>query len=262
MFAAIDQIVIADSVAAARVCDLLAVSRSGFYSWRKEQRNARVAKDGELIPLIHEIFWMHRRRYGARRIAAELKRRDVLCGVGRVARLLKSQGLKAIQPRSFKPKTTESRHRLGFNENLLADYPGPTSINEVWVGDITYIPLRGGRFSYLSTLLDLFSRRIVGWSYRRTMNEELVIDSLNKAIGLRQPPPGLIHHTDRGGQYASKRYRAMLRRASMRQSMSAADNCYDNAFMESCFGTIKNELSVEDYTTDAEAIRELGSYVN
>ena len=262
MFAAIDQIVITDSVVASRVCDLLAVSRSGFYSWRKEQRTARDVKDRELIPIIHEIFWAHRCRYGARRIAAELKRRDVLCGVGRVARLLKLQGLKAIQPKSFKPKTTDSRHRLGFNDNLMVAHPGPSSMNQVWVGDITYIPLRSGRFSYFSTLLDLFSRRIVGWSYRRTMDEELVIESLSKAIGLRQPQPGLIHHSDRGGQYASKRYRAMLRRASMRQSMSAADNCYDNAFMESCFGTIKTELPLEDYATDAEAIRELGSYVN
>jgi len=262
VFAAIDQIVITDSVVASRVCDLLAVSRSGFYSWRKEQRTARDVKDRELIPIIHEIFWAHRCRYGARRIAAELKRRDVLCGVGRVARLLKLQGLKAIQPKSFKPKTTDSRHRLGFNDNLMVAHPGPSSMNQVWVGDITYIPLRSGRFSYFSTLLDLFSRRIVGWSYRRTMDEELVIESLSKAIGLRQPQPGLIHHSDRGGQYASKRYRAMLRRASMRQSMSAADNCYDNAFMESCFGTIKTELPLEDYATDAEAIRELGSYVN
>lgn len=262
MFAAIDQIVIVDSVPASRVCDLLAVSRSGFYWWRKEQRTAQEVKDRELIPVIHEIFWKHRRRYGARRISAELKRRNVLCGVGRVARLLKSQGLKAIQPKSFKPKTTESRHRLGFNDNLMVSHPGPSSIDEVWVGDITYIPLRSGRFSYMSTLLDLFSRRIIGWSYRRTMDEELVIESLSKAIGLRQPQPGLIHHSDRGGQYASKRYRAILRRASMRQSMSAADNCYDNAFMESCFGTIKTELPLEDYTTDAEAIRELGSYVN
>jgi len=262
VFAAIDQIVITDSVVASRVCDLLAVSRSGFYSWRKEQRTARDVKDRELIPIIHEIFWAHRCRYGARRIAAELKRRDVLCGVGRVARLLKLQGLKAIQPKSFKPKTTDSRHRLGFNDNLMVAHPGPSSMNQVWVGDITYIPLRSGRFGYFSTLLDLFSRRIVGWSYRRTMDEELVIESLSKAIGLRQPQPGLIHHSDRGGQYASKRYRAMLRRASMRQSMSAADNCYDNAFMESCFGTIKTELPLEDYATDAEAIRELGSYVN
>jgi transposase InsO family protein len=262
VFAAIDQIVIEDSVSASRVCSLLEVSRSGFYSWRKDQQIFRELKDVELISLIHNIFWTHRSRYGARRIAAELKRRDVLCGVGRVARLLKTQGLRAIQPRSFKPKTTESRHRLGYNDNLLSSYNCLSSINEVWVGDITYIPLRGGRFSYLSMLMDLFSRRIIGWSYRRTMGEELVIDSLKKAIGLRQPSPGLIHHTDRGGQYASKRYRSMLRRASMRQSMSAADNCYDNAFMESCFGTIKNELQLEDYATDAEAIRELGSYIN
>lgn len=262
MFAAIDQIVIADSVAASRVCDLLHVSRSGFYSWRKGHRTNRELKDRELIPIIHDIFWLHRRRYGARRIAAELKRRDVLCGVRRVTRLLKSQGLVAIEPKSFKPKTTESRHRLGFNDNLLDSHPGPSMINQVWVGDITYIPLRSGRFGYMSTLLDLYSRRIVGWSYRQTMDEELVIDSLSKAIGLRQPPSGLIHHTDRGGQYASTRYRAMLRRASMRQSMSAADNCYDNAFMESCFGTLKTELPLEDYAGDAEAIRELGSYVN
>lgn len=262
MFAAVDQIVITDAVAASRVCELLEVSRSGFYSWRKEQRTTRELKDRELIPMIHDIFWLHRRRYGARRIAAELKRRDILCGVARVARLLKTQGLTAIQPKSFKPKTTESRHRLGFNDNLLAAHPGPTSINRVWVGDITYIPLRSGRFGYMSTLLDLYSRRIVGWSYRSTMDEELVIESLSKAIGLRQPPSGVIHHTDRGGQYASNRYRAILRRASMRQSMSAADNCYDNAFMESCFGTLKTELPLEDYTSDAEAIRELGTYVN
>ncbi|MEZ6094377.1 MAG: IS3 family transposase [Pirellulaceae bacterium] len=190
MFTAIDQIVINDHVSASRVCDLLNVSRSGFYSWRKDQRNFFGVKDRELVSLIHEIFWFHRRRYGARRIAAELKRRDVLCGVGRVARLLKSQGLRAIQPRSFKPKTTESRHRLGFNDNLLTGHPGPTLMDEVWVGDITYIPLRSGRFSYLSMLMDLYSRRIVGWSYRRTMTEELVIESLQNAIGLRQPATG------------------------------------------------------------------------
>ncbi len=149
MFAAIDQIVISDSLAASRVCDLLEVSRSGFYSWRKEQRTNRELKDRELIPLVHDIFWLHRRRYGARRIAAELKRRDVLCGVARVARLLKTQGLVAIQPKSFKPRTTESRHRLGFNDNLLDSYPGPTRIDQVWVGDITYIPLRSSRFGYV-----------------------------------------------------------------------------------------------------------------
>ena len=238
------------------------VSRSGFYARRSDVRSNRELKDRELVPIIHEIFWTHRGRYGARRISAELSRRDILCGVGRVARLLKSQGLRAIQPKSFTPRTTQSRHRLGYDENLLRDAPPPVRTNQVWVGDITYIPLRIGKFGYFAALMDLFSRRIVGWSYRSTMTEELVIEALSMAIRDRQPEPGLIHHTDRGGQYASKRYRSMLRRGSILRSMSEAGNCYDNAFMESCFGTIKTELSMEDYAGHADAIREIRSYVH
>ena len=262
VYAAVDQIVLEDSVAASRVCDVLDVSRSGFYAWRRGALSLRETKDRELTPIILDIFWHHRRRYGARRIAAELRRRNVLCGVGRVARLLKAQGLEAIQPKSFKPKTTESRHRLGYNDNLLARQTGPSEVNQIWVGDITYIPLRTGRFGYLAVLMDLYSRRIVGWSYRSSMNEELVLEALHDAIRTREPAAGLIHHSDRGGQYAAKRYRDVLRRASMRQSMSGADNCYDNAFMESCFGTLKIELQLEDYASDAEAKRELSQYVS
>lgn len=262
MYAAIDQIVMSNRFAASKICDVLRVSRSGFYAWRRDVVSLRDLKDRELSPVIAEIFWNHRKRYGARRIAVELRRRDILCGVSRVARLLKTQGLQAIQPKSFKPKTTESRHRLGYNDNLLSQCESPSSINRVWVGDITYIPLRSGRFGYMAVLMDLCSRRIVGWSYRPSMNDDLVLDALGQAISLRQPGCGLIHHSDRGGQYASKRYRAMLRRAAMRQSMSGADNCYDNAFMESCFGTMKTELQLEDYAGDAEATRELREYTN
>lgn len=262
MYAAIDQIVLSEPVAASQVCDALEVSRSGFYAWRRSELSLREVKDRKLIPIIQDIFWTHRRRYGARRIAAELRQRDILCGVGRVAKLLKSQGLRAIQPKSFKPKTTESRHRLGYNDNLLADRPISSRVNEVWVGDITYIPLRTGRFGYTAFLLDLYSRRIVGWSYRSQMNDDLVIEALYDAIRARQPAVGLLHHSDRGGQYASKRYRAILRRAAMLQSMSGAGNCYDNAFMESCFGTMKTELQLEDYAGDAEAKREIGEYVD
>jgi transposase InsO family protein len=261
VYAAVDQIVLDKHFAASQVCDVLDVSRSGFYAWRRSSLSFREAKDQELTPIVLEIFWTHKRRYGARRIAAELRRRDTLCGVGRVARLLKTQGLQAIQPKSFQPKTTESRHRLGYNDNLLADAPAPTAIDQVWVGDITYIPLRTGQFGYMSILMDLYSRRIVGWSYQAAMNDELVIEALQAAIRARQPAPGLICHSDRGGQYASKRYRAILRRAAMRQSMSGADNCYDNAFMESCFGTLKTELQLEDYPDHAEARRELEEYV-
>jgi transposase InsO family protein len=133
------------------------------------------------------------------------------------------------------------------------------------VGDIMYIPLvprRGsGRFGYLALLMDLWSRRIVGWEYGSAMDEELVLAALRRAIRERQPAAGLIHHTDRGGQYAAKRYRAVLRRAGMRQSMSAAENCYDNAFMESCFGTMKTELELVEYADDPEAVRELSAYI-
>jgi transposase InsO family protein len=156
-------------------------------------------------------------------------------------------------------------HRQGYNQNLLVGRAAPTRRNEVWVGDITYIPLvarRGsGRFGYLALLMDLWSRRIVGWEYGSAMDEDLVLAALRRAIRERQPAAGLIHHTDRGGQYAGKRYRAVLHRAGMRQSMSAAENCYDNAFMESCFGTVKTELELVEYADNAEAVRELSSYI-
>jgi transposase InsO family protein len=265
VYAGIDQIVLRDGLAAAPVCDLLEVSRSGFYAWRSQQESQRDGRDQQLVPVIQEVFWHHRRRYGARRIAVELTSRGIACGVARVARLLKTQGLKAIQPKSFQPRTTESRHGLGYNANLLVGRAAVTEINEVWVADFTYIPLAArtsrGRFGYLALLMDLCSRKIVGWEYGSSMDEELVLGALRRAIRERQPGPGLIHHSDRGGQYAGGRYRAMLRRSGMRQSMSAAGNCYDNAFMESCFGTMKTELELVDYASDFEARRELSSYV-
>jgi transposase InsO family protein len=265
VYAGIDQLVITERFAASAVCDLLDVSRSGFYAWRSGEESLRVKRDQELMPVIGAVFWHHRRRYGARRIAVELSSRGIACGVARVARLLKTQGFQAIQPKSYRPRTTESRHRLGYNQNLLAGRAAPETINEVWVGDITYIPLATrtsrGRFGYLALLMDLCSRRIVGWEYDSTMDENLVLGALRRAICERQPPLALIHHTDRGGQYASRQYRAMLRRSGMRQSMNEADNCYDNAFMESCFGTVKTELELVEYANGPEAVRELTSYI-
>jgi putative transposase len=265
VYTGIDQLVITESFKASKVCDLLEVSRSGFYAWRSGQESRGGVRDRELISRISAVFWRHRRRYGARRIAVELACEGIACGVARVARLLKTQGFRAIQPRSYHPRTTESRHRLGYNQNLLADRGAPTSRNEVWVGDITYIPLVArsgrGRFGYLAVLMDLWSRRIVGWEYASSMDEDLVLGALRRAIKQRQPASGLIHHTDRGGQFAGKRYREVLRRAGMRQSMSAAENCYDNAFMESCFGTVKTELELVEYGGAAEAVREIWEYI-
>jgi transposase InsO family protein len=250
-----------DVSSVARTCAVLDVSRSAYYAWRNAEPSAREQRDEELVPWVRAIFWKHRRRYGARRIADELADRGQSCGSRRVARLLKSQGLRAIQPKSFVPKTTDSRHRLGYSPNLLLESSDPTGINQLWVGDITYVPLRGGEFCYLAMLMDRYSRSIVGWRLEETMTEELVLPVLRMAIQGRQPPARLIHHTDRGGQYAGARYRAMLQRAEFRQSMSRPDNCYDNAFMESCFGTIKTELEMTEYQHSPQARGEVASYL-
>lgn len=243
------------------ICDLLAVSPSGYYAWKSPGFSSRRQRDDELAVLIQEIFRSHKRRYGARRIAKELAHRGETCSVSRVAKLLKTLGLVAIQPKSFKPRTTQSRHRLGYNSNLVKDYGSLSRINEVWVADITYIPLMSHRFGYLSILMDLYSRKIVGWSYSESMTEDLVMESLRLAIKRRRINKPLIHHSDRGGQYAAKVYRAILKRARIQQSMTAEDHCYENAFMESCYGTIKTELELKAYADSRAAFREIGEYI-
>lgn len=243
------------------LCQTLNVSRSAYYAWRQDGASARQREDHRLRPLIRGVFREHRRRYGTRRIAAELAARDESCGRRRVGRLMGEMGLVAIQPKSFKPRTTDSRHGLGYSPNLLLDAPPPDGINRLWVGDITYVPLVGGEFLYLAMLMDRFSRRIVGWDLQDHMRESLVLAALRAAIALRQPRPGLIHHTDRGGQYAGVEYRTVLARADMSQSMSRAEDCYDNAFMESCFGTLKTELEMEAYPNAHVAREEIPDYI-
>jgi len=261
MYAGIDQIA-GRELSTAAVCTTLDISRSAYYAWRSGAATPRVAGDEELAPLVRAVFWQHRRRYGARRIASELADRGQRTSPRRVAKLLKTQGLRAIQPKSFVPHTTDSRHRLGYSPNLLLETPEPTRSDELWVGDITYVPLRGGAFCYLALLMDRFSRALMGWRLDETMTDELTLGALRLAIRQRQPPRGLIHHTDRGGQYASVRYRNVLRRAEIHQSMSRAANCYDNAFMESCFGTVKTELEMTEYHNYQAARREITEYLH
>jgi putative transposase len=249
------------SYSLASLCDTLQVSRSGYYSWQQGQDTERQRADYQLMPLIRGIFWEHKRRYGARRIVRDLAARGETCGTRRVGRLMREMGLRAIQPRSYRPRTTDSRHTLGYNPNLLLDAPPPGGINRTWVGDITYIPLVDHDFLYLALLMDLYSRRIVGWNLADHLREPLVLQALRQAITLRNPASGLIHHTDRGGQYAGKKYRQVLDRAGMAQSMSRADNCYDNAFMESCFGTIKLELEMKAYEDERLARHEISEYL-
>jgi putative transposase len=220
----------------------------------------REDRDRQLLPQVRAIFHHHRRRYGTRRIVDELRDLGQSCGRRRVAKLMKSQGLNAIQPKSFQPRGTESRHRLGYSPNLLLEASEATGIDQLWVGDITYVPIQGRKFSYLAMLMDRYSRRIVGWHLAEDMTEALVLQALKTAIRRRRPGSRMIHHTDRGGQYAGAEYRQVLRRAGMLQSMSRPDNCYDNAFMESCFGTIKTELEMTEYEHHRAAEYELTEY--
>ena len=250
------------SVASEReVCEFLSLSRSGFQQWKRFECTASEASDASLLPVVASIFHRHRRRYGSRRIVEELKSMDIHCGRQRVSKLMKTAGLRAIQPKSFKPRTTESQHRLGYSPNLLLDLEEPSAPHRLWVGDITYIPVHKVGFGYLAVLMDRFTRRIIGWSFRQDMTEALVLEALKKSIKVVQPAIELIHHTDRGGQYAGTAYRKVLKRAQMSQSMSRAGDCYDNAFMESCFGTIKNELEMTEYKTMRQALRDLTQYI-
>jgi transposase InsO family protein len=261
----VQEIVAESKVSLQEVLRVLGVCRSAYYSWERRHAAGATIEEVELRDRVRQIFESHHCRYGTRRIVATLRASGIRTSRERVKTIMKEEELRALQPRTFKPRTTESRHHLGYNENLLLEGKEVSRIDEVWVGDITYIAEEKGGFCYLALLMDLYSRRIVGWCHRCDMSEELVLGALRQAIALRQPQGELIHHSDRGGQYAGRIYRATLARAGMLQSMSRADDCYDNAFMESCFGTIKRELQMVDMRTkhrQAVALREYIIYYN
>ncbi len=243
------------------LCEAVGVDRSSYY--RSRRRGEQQEKEVPDAAAVAKVFWRHSRRYGSRRIEAELKAEGVALGRHRIRRLMHEQGLRAIQPRSFVPRTTDSRHHLGYCENILLamDVP-PRKPNEVLVGDITYLPLQGGGFCYLATWTDLFSRLIVGWEVQETMAEELIITAFEKAVHRRTKLAGAIVHSDRGGQYASSKFRQMLKQAGCRQSMSRAGESYDNAFAESLFSRYKAELLEGGAFSDvAEARLETFNYI-
>lgn len=222
------------------LCRAIGVTRSGYYQYLEPK--APDGKEQHLQEQVVEVFHEHRRRYGVRRVCREMKQRGFRVGKEKCGRVLKKHGLKAIQPRSFVPRTTQSRHPYPISPNLLLDRPSPQKPCEVWVGDITYIPLSAGRWAYLSVWMDLYSRKICGWHLDQHMREELVIQSFEKALRRNPIPDGLILHSDRGGQYAGGDFRKALQKRKIDQSMSRADNPYDNAFMESYFSRFKAEL--------------------
>jgi len=224
------------------MCAVLKVKRSCYYAWKNERTFRVTQQELATQQQVAAVFGQHKRRYGSRRIVAALGQQGCRISRYKAAKLLRQQGLKAIQPRSFVPRTTDSRHAYKISPNLLKEAPAPVAVNQVWVGDITYIPMTGGGFRYLSVWMDLYSPRIVGWDLKDHLRESLVIDSLKKAIGNRRINEGLILHTDRGGQYAGNAFRKLLDKHHVQQSMSDADNPYDNAHMESFFSRFKAEM--------------------
>jgi len=218
-----------------RMCYLAQVSRAGFYRFLEEKTPAE--EEVEVRAAIQKIAIEHGRRYGYRRITAELRRQGMQ-DRKRVARILREDNLLAVQPRAF-IVTTDSHHQLEVYLNL-AGRMKLTGINQLWVADITYIRLHH-EFVYLAVILDAFSRRVVGWALDCTLAASLAIAALEKAVAQRQPPPGLVHHSDRGIQYASSDYVAILRKYQMLPSMSRPANPYDNASCESFMKTLKHE---------------------
>lgn len=242
------------------MCRVLGVSASGYYRWRRRPESRRRREDRRLRVQIGAIYHEMRGRYGSPRIREELRDLGFRCSRKRVARLMREQRLRA-RGRRGRRVTTQSGHRHAVAPNRLGRQFRVASPNRVWVGDMTYLATQEG-WLYLAVLLDLFSRRVVGWAVSDRLGGELTLSALQMALEQRRPPRGLLHHSDRGSQYASKAYQAQLRRHGLEGSMSRAGDCYDNAVMESFFSTLKVELEgLGCYHTRQEAYRELFDYI-
>jgi putative transposase len=233
-----------------RMCRLTGVSRAGFYRFLQEQ--TPLEEDMEVRSAIQQIAVEHRRRYGYRRIAAELRRRGMLVNHKRVARIMREDNLLAVQPRAF-VVTTDSQHKLEVYLNL-ASRMKLTGVNQLWVADITYIRLQR-EFVYLAVILDAYSRKVVGWELQRTLAARLPMAALEKALAERKPLPGLVHHSDRGVQYASADYVRILNQHGMIPSMSRPANPYDNASCESFMKTLKREEIYANEYRDLDHLR-------
>lgn len=244
------------------LCRVMRVSSSGYYVWRKRLEKPPSLKRKKLADLVKACYFENRRRYGTRRITKALAKGGVKVGRATVRRHLKEQGLKAIQPRSFQPRTTDSKGVKASPNLLAAIKMEECAAGKIIVGDITYIPLRDSRFCYLAIWQDKLTRRIIGWSLSEAMTAELVISALKKAIRKGSIKPGAIIHSDRGSQYASNEFRLLLQQNCFRQSMSGRGNCYDNAQAESFFSRFKAEL-IEDgsFENIEQARSEIFSYI-
>lgn len=245
-----------------RLCELLEVSSAGYYEWRGRPRSSRSTVDERLQAEIVRVHTASRKTYGRPRIHAELREAGMKVSAKRIARLMKTSGIQGLRPRRF-VRTTDSKHPNPIAENILARTFDPAVIgglNRVWAGDITYVPTREG-WLYLAVVLDLGSRRVVGWSMDATMRDDLVVAALGAALMQRRPQEEVLFHSDRGSQYASTDFRAIANRHKIKLSMSRKGNCWDNAVVESFFGTLKSELGDPVWPTQEAARSAIFKYI-
>lgn len=244
-----------------RLCAILKVSRGGYYAWSRRPPSPAALRRGQLVAEIRVAHGESRATYGSPRVYRALKARGVPCCENTVAKLMKAEGVRPKARRPFVVRTTDSRHDRpvagnGLNREFYPDRP-----NAVWTADITYVPTAEG-WLYLAVVLDLFSRRVVGWATADHLRSELTCDALRMALEHRKPRGELLHHSDRGVQYASEAYRHLLVEHAIEPSMSRTGNCWDNAVTESFFSTAKRELTHhESYATREEARQSLFEYI-
>jgi transposase InsO family protein len=242
------------------LCRALAVSPSGYYAWRSRPVSRRSETD---IGLRHAIRVAHaasRGRYGSPRVHRVVRAQGHAVGRNRVIRLMRAEGLSARARRRFRV-TTDSQHAWSVPANLVRRQFRPAAPNHVWAADITYLETAEG-WLYLAVVLDLFSRRVIGWALRLTLQTDLVCAALHLALGRRQPAPGLVHHSDRGLQYASTEYQRLLTEHGIVPSMSRRGDCWDNAVVESFFSTLKQELEIRRWPTYAAAMTAIADYID
>jgi len=242
------------------MCQVLKLSVSAYYAWRKRPESLRKLENNALIPLVQEIHKSMRQSYGTRRMAKELRKRGIDCGRCRARVLMRLANICVRTKKRF-VNTTDSKHSMLIAENILGRKFAVSEPNRAWVSDITYIWTASG-WLYLATVMDLYSRRIIGWSMDTSMTRQLVMNALLMAVWRRKPGKGCIHHSDRGSQYCSDDFQALLKRHGMVCSMSRKGNCWDNAVMERFYHSLKSEqVYYADYQTQDEAKLDIVDYI-
>jgi len=243
------------------MCAVLGVSRSGYYAWRDRPPSPAAARRGRLVEQIRAVHAEARSVYGSPRVHRELQARGIACCENTVAKLMRAHDIRSVARRRFVARTTDSRHDRPVADNVLAREFYPDKPDTAWAADITYIPTAEG-WLYLAAVIDLCSRKVVGWATADHLRAELPLVALRMALAHRRPAEGLLHHSDRGSQYASDAYQAVLAGHGIEPSMSRAGDCWDNAVVESFFSTLKRELvHQERYADHEEARRSLFEYI-